>query len=75
MNNKLMYFFYRIFLPKEWQGLRDDNLSTVSGIKDCVFVHTTGFIGGNNTREGALAMARYALKSGHSNGNLVLDNC
>lgn len=34
----------------------------MSKIKDCVFVHATGFIGGNKTRDGALAMARTALK-------------
>lgn len=45
-------------------------MTTEAGIKDCVFVHTTGFIGGNKTREGALAMARYALKLGHEEGNL-----
>ncbi len=28
----------------------------------CVFVHASGFIGGNATREGVLAMARRALK-------------
>jgi uncharacterized UPF0160 family protein len=32
-------------------------LSEVSQIPDCVFVHTTGFIGGNLTKEGALQMA------------------
>jgi uncharacterized UPF0160 family protein len=32
-------------------------LSEVSQIPDCVFVHTTGFIGGNMTKEGALQMA------------------
>ena len=28
----------------------------------CVFVHASGFIGGNATREGVLEMARRALK-------------
>ncbi|XP_008212893.1 UPF0160 protein MYG1, mitochondrial isoform X2 [Nasonia vitripennis] len=61
-------YICRIFLPEKWCGLRDEELTAEAGIKDCVFVHTTGFIGGNKTREGALAMARYALKLGHDKG-------
>ncbi|KAL7290974.1 hypothetical protein TKK_0015120 [Trichogramma kaykai] len=55
-------FECRIFLHKEWLGLRDEELSDVSKIKGCVFVHSTGFIGGNLTREGALEMARRSLE-------------
>ncbi|XP_074287202.1 uncharacterized protein LOC141612345 [Silene latifolia] len=49
-------------LPEQWRGLRDDDLSQVSGIPGGVFVHMSGFIGGNVTYEGALAMAQAALK-------------
>ncbi|KVH95283.1 Metal-dependent protein hydrolase [Cynara cardunculus var. scolymus] len=49
-------------LPSQWRGLRDDELSKESGIPGCVFVHMSGFIGGNHAYEGALAMARGALK-------------
>ncbi|XP_057976409.1 uncharacterized protein LOC131163724 [Malania oleifera] len=49
-------------LPSQWRGLRDDELSREAGIPGCVFVHMSGFIGGNQTYEGALAMARAALK-------------
>jgi len=49
-------------LPKEWRGLRDKELSQVAGIDHCVFVHITGFIGGNLTYEGALQMAVKALE-------------
>eukprot|EP00049_Salpingoeca_infusionum_P022540 m.7413 g.7413 ORF g.7413 m.7413 type:complete len:347 (+) comp5244_c0_seq2:319-1359(+) len=48
-------------LPKPWRGIRNDVLSELSGIEGCVFVHAAGFIGGNNTFEGALAMADKAL--------------
>jgi len=48
-------------LPEAWCGLRDDVLSKESGIPDCVFVHASGFIGGNKTLEGAKAMAVAAL--------------
>ena len=49
-------------LPAEWRGLRDDELSVISGIPGCIFVHAAGFIGGNKTFEGALQMARKALE-------------
>ncbi|PKA53473.1 hypothetical protein AXF42_Ash020896 [Apostasia shenzhenica] len=50
-------------LPSSWRGLRDEDLSKESGIPGCVFVHISGFIGGNQTYEGTLAMARSALRS------------
>lgn len=49
-------------LPLAWRGLDNDELSEVTGIPGCVFVHMSGFIGGNRSYEGALAMARAALK-------------
>ena len=54
-------FKNRLSLPSEWCGLRDDELSKVSCIQNCVFVHASGFIGGNKTFEGALEMASKAL--------------
>ena len=48
-------------LPAAWRGVRDAALDEVSGIEGCVFVHAAGFIGGNKTYEGALAMATKAL--------------
>ena len=55
-------FENRKALPAEWRGLRDEELSTKSGIPGCIFVHAAGFIGGNKTYEGALQMAQAALK-------------
>ncbi|KAI7740236.1 hypothetical protein M8C21_031167 [Ambrosia artemisiifolia] len=55
-------FESRKALPFQWRGLRDDELSKETGIPGCVFVHMSGFIGGNHTYEGALAMARGGLK-------------
>nr|CAD1819036.1 unnamed protein product [Ananas comosus var. bracteatus] len=49
-------------LPLPWRGLRDHDLSEESRIPGCVFVHMSGFIGANKTYDGALAMARAALK-------------
>jgi len=48
-------------LPAAWRGVRDDALSELSGIPGCVFVHASGFIGGNATYEGALEMAKRGL--------------
>ncbi|PWN95382.1 metal-dependent protein hydrolase [Tilletiopsis washingtonensis] len=54
-------FNSRRALPEQWRGVRDEQLSEKSGIPGCVFVHASGFIGGNKTRDGALQMARKAL--------------
>ncbi|KAI7096960.1 hypothetical protein KC352_g38699, partial [Hortaea werneckii] len=48
-------------LPEQWRGVRDEELSKVSGVPGCVFVHASGFIGGNVTFEGALDMAKKAV--------------
>ncbi|XP_065863122.1 uncharacterized protein [Euphorbia lathyris] len=50
-------------LPVAWRGLVDEELSDVTGIPGCVFVHMSGFTGGNRSYEGALAMARASLKA------------
>ncbi|KIY52762.1 metal-dependent protein hydrolase [Fistulina hepatica ATCC 64428] len=50
-------------LPEAWRGFRDEELSKISDIPGCVFVHIAGFTGGNRTYEGALAMAKYAAES------------
>lgn len=55
-------FESRKALPAQWRGLRDDELSKEAGIPGCIFVHMSGFIGGSVTYEGALAMAKLALK-------------
>ncbi|XP_072521834.1 MYG1 exonuclease [Salminus brasiliensis] len=56
-------FQNRLSLLEEWRGIRDDALSQLSGIPDCIFVHSSGFIGGNKTKEGALEMARRTLQA------------
>jgi len=54
-------FISRKPLPEAWRGIRNEQLSEVSGVPDCIFVHASGFIGGNKTQAGALKMARLAL--------------
>ena len=55
-------FESRMKLFSEWCALRDDELVAKSGIEGATFVHAAGFIGGNKTREGALAMAAKTIE-------------
>lgn len=54
-------FENRLSLPKEWRGVRDEDLVSVSKIPGATFCHAAGFIGGNKNYEGALKMAQEAL--------------
>ena len=54
-------FTNRKDLPDAWKGVRDQELDKISGISGCVFVHASGFIGGNKTFDGALQMAQKAV--------------
>ncbi|KAJ3179021.1 hypothetical protein HDU85_004976 [Gaertneriomyces sp. JEL0708] len=54
-------FESRKALPEPWRGVRDQALSDLTGIPGGVFVHASGFIGGNASKEGALEMAKKAL--------------
>ncbi|KAL4655719.1 UPF0160 protein MYG1, mitochondrial [Arapaima gigas] len=56
-------FQNRLSLLEEWCGVRDEALSDLSGIPGCIFVHASGFIGGNCTRQGALEMACRTLQA------------
>lgn len=56
-------FENRLGLLEDWRGLRDDELSKKSGIEGCIFVHMSGFIGGNIKYDGALQMAKLTLKN------------
>jgi len=53
-------FTNRVSLPEAWRGVREQPLVDVSGIPGGRFCHAGGFICGNDTYEGALAMARAA---------------
>ena len=55
-------FSLRTSLPEEWRGLRNEELSSMSSIPGCTFVHAGGFIGGNSTYDGALQMAIASLE-------------
>ena len=59
----LFFSFCRLSLLEEWRGVRDAELTEKSGIPGCIFVHAAGFIGGNETYEGALEMAKRTLSA------------
>lgn len=50
-------------LPEAWRGFRDEALDKILNTEGAIFVHAAGFIGGHNTYEGVLNMARLALKN------------
>mmetsp|Transcript_13888 Transcript_13888/g.19886 ORF Transcript_13888/g.19886 Transcript_13888/m.19886 type:complete len:404 (-) Transcript_13888:2165-3376(-) len=54
-------FTNRLGLPEHWRGIRGEDLSAIAKIPGCTFCHQSGFIGGNETFEGALKMAIAAL--------------
>lgn len=55
-------FESRVPLPEPWRGLRDNQLSAVTGVEGCIFIHATGFIGGAKTYEGVRALAEMTLR-------------
>ena len=55
-------FTSRLPLPEAWRGVRDQKLSELTGIDGCVFVHSSGFIGGNATYDGVMKMAVKSLE-------------
>ena len=56
-------FKSRLALKEDWRALRDQDLVEKSGIEGGVFVHASGFIGGNKTKDGALEMAVQTMKA------------
>lgn len=58
-------FQSRYPLPEIWRGIRDDALSELTGIPNCIFVHAAGFIGGNKDFDGAMNMAKAAKEMTH----------
>lgn len=53
-------FQSRKALPEPWRGARDAQLDEISGVPGSVFVHASGFIGGNKTFEGVRELAAKA---------------
>jgi uncharacterized UPF0160 family protein len=49
-------------LPAAWRGLPKDDLAMLTGIPDITFCHSSGFIGGAESKDAALAMLKLALQ-------------
>lgn len=54
-------FAARKNLPQTWGGTRNEELSALTGISECIFCHPALFICGNKNKEGAIAMAELAV--------------
>lgn len=51
----------RCKFPKEWHGLRGDELSDYVGIPGCVFCHNNGFVVAHSTMDGVISMVEKAI--------------
>ncbi len=58
---KIGSFENRKSFPKEWCGLRNEELQTVTGVKTATFCHNMGFICVANEFEDALKLAKMAV--------------
>lgn len=54
-------FEFRLGLPEKWRGLRDEELSKETGVPGCIFIHAAGFIGGAETKDAVLELAKLSL--------------
>lgn len=50
-------------VPTEWKGLHDLDYQKVTGVKTAIFCHPAGFIGGAETLEDAISIAKLAVES------------
>jgi len=55
-------FNNRKSLPQAWAGLDDAELDAVTGIAGGIFCHRGRFVAGHKTKDGAIEMARLALR-------------
>ena len=55
-------FDQRLPLPDAWAGLRDAALAAATGVPDATFCHPARFVCGALSREGALALAKIAIR-------------
>jgi uncharacterized UPF0160 family protein len=53
---------FRHPLPKEWLGLRGEELQKVTGVSTAQFCHVSGFLCGADTEEDILDLARMACE-------------
>jgi uncharacterized UPF0160 family protein len=63
MKDDIAVFSVRKDLPKEWGGLQDKELQKVTGVEDAVFCHRKLFLAEARSKDGAIALAKLALKN------------
>lgn len=56
-------FGLRKALPQEWAGKREEELAKASGVPDAMFAHNKRFMAVARSKEGAIELARRALKN------------
>jgi uncharacterized UPF0160 family protein len=56
-------FVNRKNFPKQWAGLKDEELQNVTGVNDAVFCHRALFLAVAKTKEGAIKLAQIAVES------------
>lgn len=49
--------------PEKWGGLKDEELSRISGVKGAIFCHNNRFIAGAKTKEDAYSLAILAINA------------
>ena len=60
-------FAARYDLSSEWAGLRDEDFSKATQVEGGIFCHPGLFICGNQTKEGAIALAKLAVGASNKN--------
>ena len=55
-------FGQRKSVPTKWRGLSGEELQSITGVRTASFCHPSGFIGGAETFEDALALAKIAVE-------------
>lgn len=63
ISSKIGSFECRKRFPESWAGLRNENLQNVTGIKSATFCHNARFICSATDKEGAIELAKLAVKS------------
>lgn len=56
-------FVNRRDFPREWAGLREDQLPVVSGVADATFCHRKLFLAVARSKEGAISLAKKAIEA------------
>jgi uncharacterized UPF0160 family protein len=57
-------FANRMDFPKSWAGKEDEELEKITGISDAIFCHNGRFMCSAKTKEGAIELAKLALRDG-----------